>query len=97
MLEELAGAGSRDLVAMLWMVFAILADVRHSHDRSALAALHNVRGAPSRRRGRRESACSSRATLVSVGLLVDDVGTRIATLAWALQGAALLVVGIRRA
>ena len=33
------------------------------------------------------------ATVVLSALLMDEVGTRLTTLAWALQGAALLVVG----
>ena len=92
MLEELAGAGSRDLVAMLWMVFAILAMYT-----TAMIVRPSPHSTASERTLAAEEAARIGlligATLVLSGLLVDEVGTRMATLAWALQGAALLVVG----
>ena len=91
MLRDLAFLGDRDLPTF-WMGFSILAAyVTALAIRPALRAKANeaVRSAEEVVR----VGLLIAATVVLSALLMNDVGTRLATLAWALQGAALLLVG----
>jgi uncharacterized membrane protein len=91
MLRDLAGPHDRDMAAVMWMAFCILATyVTALVIRPALARAAANDG-PTEETARVGLLVA--ATLVLSGLLMDEVGTRLATLAWALQGAALLVVG----
>jgi hypothetical protein len=92
MLGDLAGPDDRDMAAVTWMAFSILATyVTAIVIRPALVRVAAGQDGPIEETARVGLLVA--VTLVLSGLLVDEVGTRLATLAWALQGALLLVVG----
>ena len=92
MILELATDSARDTRATLWMAFSVLAIYG-----AALAIRSTIRSAtpndsvPPEEMARVGLLVAATVTLSA--LLMDEAGTRLATLAWALQGAALLVVG----
>jgi hypothetical protein len=92
MVRDLVGPGSRDVVSVVWWGFSVLAIyVTALAIRPSLARVETTEDDPPEEAAR--VALLVGATFALSGLLMDQVGTRLATLAWALQGAVLLVVG----
>jgi uncharacterized membrane protein len=88
---DIAAPGDRDPASVAWTIFTVLAVYA-----TALSTRPTIRASHAAARdaeGFARVGLLGAATVVLSALLVDEVGTRLATLAWALQGASLLAVG----